>query len=148
MTLDELKATPQFAALQPQQQAYVVAFCSNGGNDLAAAREAYPKVKEASLRVIANRNRGHKGIKRLVDTFMGISPALDKLTKDELLVDMSRRMKNPQIDDKIYLGLVTLYGKWEGFEIKPTPPAAPSEAAVPSLEDTAAAELLKELGEE
>jgi hypothetical protein len=147
MTLAELQATPQFAALQPQQQRYVTAFCSNGGNALAAAKAAYPNTAEKNLRVVANRNQNHKGIRRLTDTFMGISPALDKPTKDELLVRMGRKIMDSGTDDKILLGLLQLYGKWEGYETEKAPAPDAPKAGLPEPDEAAAADILNELNE-
>ncbi len=143
MTLNDLKATPQFAALQPKQQAWVVAFCSNGGDAVAAARTSYSCQDDNSARVIANRNLKHTEMRRLTDAFLKIEPGSRKFTKDELLVRMSKKIAEEKVDDKVLLGLLTLYGKWEGFETEKAP--APSEPAVAEPDEAAARELLKEL---
>ena len=52
MTLDELKARPDFVMeLGEQQKAFVLAFCSNGADKLAAARTATMPLAELNARL-------------------------------------------------------------------------------------------------
>src|SRR5690348_8225128 len=69
MTLDDLKSRPEFVTLAPQQQAFLVAYCTNGADKLAAAKEAYTVKNDASAIAIANTNLRHAAIKALVNVF-------------------------------------------------------------------------------
>lgn len=134
MTLDDLKASPAFVTLNSdQQRQWVLAYCSNGADALEATRTAYPSTKdEAGLVAIANRNKRHPAIKRLISDFYGQTDETG--TRDEFLAILWKKVRDTT-DDKAKLGWATIYMKVKGYETKatPEPPKADEEESIDDL---------------
>src|SRR4051812_4581434 len=117
MTLEDLKTHPAFVTLESdQQREFVLAYCSNGADGVAAAEAAYAVNSRASAVAIANRNlRRNPAIKRLVSDFYGMVDETG--TKDQFLALVWKKVQGgPGIEDKNQLGWANIYMKLKGYE--------------------------------
>lgn len=113
MTLDELKARPEFVVLGPQQKDFVTVYCTNGAEKIAAAKVAYDTTSDESAEAIANRNLRHPAIKSLVKLWYEFSEHTG--TKNEALAIIWTQIQS-ETDAKLKLDYLKLYGEWKGFK--------------------------------
>jgi len=128
MTIEELQKVPEFVTLRTQNlKDFVVAFCTNGADKIAAARTAYPGTKtDEGLSVTADRTLRHPAVKRLIGDYFG---QVDETgSRDEFLGILWKKVRDGSgTDDKTQLGWATLYMKVKGYETKPTSSTEPPE---------------------
>lgn len=128
MTIEELKARPEFVTLgTDQQREFVVAYCTNGADKIKAAEVAYAVNDEKSALATANRNLRHPAIKRLITDYFGMTDETG--SKTEALAIIWKQIQKGG-DPEIMLDYLKLYGEWKGFKTeKPTdePPKTDSE---------------------
>jgi hypothetical protein len=130
VTLDELKKHPAFVTLENEQQKeWVLEYCSNGRDKIAATELAYVSNNRASANAQANRNLRHPAIKRLVNDFYGMTDETG--TKDEFLAILWKRFRDCN-DDKAKLGWASIYMKVKGYEAEKPEPA---DSPVDSVDD-------------
>ena len=127
MTVEELKARPEFVMLAPQQKAFVVAICENGRDKIAAAKAAYTAKDDRSAEATANRLVRHPKVHKLLKLFYdGIE---ETGSKDEALAILWKQIQN-ESDTKLKLDALKLYGAWKGFT-----PDKPEEPSADSTDD-------------
>ena len=124
MTLDDLKSRPEFVTLAPQQQAFLVAYCTNGADKLAAAKEAYTVKTDESGISIANRNLRLPTVKALVNVFYNRTEETG--SKTEALAIIWKQIQT-LTDPKLRLDYLKLFGDWKGFTPEKAAPEAPEE---------------------
>ena len=113
MTLEELKTRPEYVTLAPQQKAWIEAYCTNGADRVAAARTAYEVRDDNSAVAISNRNLRHPAIRALVNLFYDRTEETG--SKTEALAIIWKQIQAPNIDPKVRLDYLKLYGDWKGF---------------------------------
>ena len=138
MNVEELKARPEYVTLAPQQQAFVLAYCTNGADKIAAAHAAYTTKDDNSALAIANRNLRHTAIRGLVNAFYNRTEETGSKT-EALAIIWKKIQDGCGGDPKMLLDYLKLYGVWKGFE--PDKPAeieteTDYEAAVAALKET------------
>lgn len=130
MTLDDLKAHPAFVTLESDQlREFVLEYCSNGADGIAAAEKAYAVNSRASAVATANRNlRRHAAVKRLVSDFYGMVDETG--TREQFLAILWKKVQGgPGVDDKSQLGWANIYMKVKGYEAeKPDPADSPTDS--------------------
>ena len=130
MTLSELQKRPDFVTLSTaNQKDFVVAFCSNGADRLAAAHTAHKCKNDKIAASIANRHLRHPSIKKLVEDFY--DKPIDTGDKEQALAMIWKKLQGT-LADKDFVSLMNLYSKIKGFE--PPSQAAP-EPPAPEIED-------------
>lgn len=135
MTLTDLKSRPEFVMLTPKQKAFTTAYCSNGADKVAAARTAYPDLKdEDSATATANRCLRQPQIALLVKAFYNRTDETG--SKSEALAIIWKRI---QAQPEDLLDYLKLYGEWKGFN-KPAKPEGEGDttdysAAVAALKE-------------
>lgn len=134
MTIDDLKTHPVYVTLgSPQQQEWVVAYCSNGADKVKATETAYATNDEASTVAIANRNVRHPAIRQLINEYFGRVD--EKGNLDQALALLWRRINSPGMDDRILIQYLALYGRWNGFETEKRSASADADSPVDSVDD-------------
>lgn len=145
MTPEQLQTLPEFVTLgSPQLKAFLVAYCTNGADKIAAARSAYEPKDEKSAITYANRALRHPAVRDLANRFYGRTDELG--SRDRALAILWRRINAPGVEDKLLLDYLKLWGLWNGLEMAKAP--APAQPAVPAADEAAAADILNELNEE
>lgn len=119
MTIDELKKRPEYFNLTPQQKEFVVAYCTNGGDKVAASEAAYAVNTELSARTNADRCLRHRFIRTLINDYFGLVD--DTGDKNQALAIVWKQI-NSAMDPKVLIDYLKLYGEWKGFkDDKPKP---------------------------
>lgn len=127
MTIEELKARPEFAVeLNDSQRAFVLAICSNGRNKIEAAQASYTCKDELSAQAIANRNLRHPVMSRLIKDFYG---RVDETgSKQEVMAIVWKKIQTGSLDPKELLQYMNFLAKLKGWEAtKATDEDAPEE---------------------
>lgn len=129
MTVEELKARPDFVTLRTDQMRdFVVAYCTNGADATAAAESAYAVNSKESAVATANRNLSHPAIKRLVDDFYERTDEV--LSRRELAAIASAQIRAAK-DEKVRLDWAKVLINLQGWSDRPVP--EPEEQ--PSVDD-------------
>jgi hypothetical protein len=132
MTLADLKLHPAYIALESdQQRQWVLEYCSNGRDKIAATESAYATNTRASAVSTANRNLRIPGIKRVISDYFGMVDETG--TRDAFLhLLWEKTQGGGRMDDKTQLGWATLYMKVKGYEAEKPEPA---DSPVDSVDD-------------
>lgn len=126
MTLDDLKARPDFiVGLGEQQKAFVIAFCNNGADKLAAARGAYACNTDQSATTTANRALAHPTIKKLIADYFNVTE--ESGSKEALAALLWKRLNDGNTDQKCWLPIANLYAEVKGFKTERTPAPTPGD---------------------
>ena len=129
MTVEELKVRPDFVTLRTDQMRdFVLAYCTNGADAIAAAESAYAVNSKESAVATANRNLSHPAIKRLVDDFY--ERADEVLSRRELAAIASAQIRAAK-DEKVRLDWAKVLINLQGWSDRP----APEPEEQPSVDD-------------
>ena len=124
MTIQELRAEPEYVSLSTKQQkAWVDAYCTNGADGMKATETAYNVTTENSARAITNRMVGDPRIKRLINRYFGLDEP-DTGTFEEFLALLWSKAK---VRGEEQMTALALYAKVRGWDKKPDAPAHPPE---------------------
>lgn len=115
MTVEELKTSPEYVTLTTQQQAFTLAFCTNGADKTGAAKTAYNAKDDQSALATANRNLRHPAIKGLVNRFYNRTDETGSKT-EALAIIWKKIQDGCGGDPKMLLDYMKLYGEWKGFK--------------------------------
>lgn len=136
MTVEELKARPEYVTLGPQQQQFVVAYCTNGADKLAAAKAAYTAQNDDSALAIANRNLRHTAIRGLVNAFYNRTEETG--SKVEAMAILWKQAQDLNGDPKLRLEYLKFLAELKGWTktAEPDNPETDYAAAVAALKET------------
>jgi hypothetical protein len=127
VTVEELKARPEFVTLgTDQQREFVVAYCTNGADRIKAAESAYAVNDDKSALATANRNLRHPAIKRLITAYYGMTDETG--SKTEALAIIWKQIQECR-DPEVMLDYLKLYGEWKGFKAE-KPAEEPAEETI------------------
>lgn len=129
MTLTQLKEDSKFLRLTEAQKNFVLKFCETE-DKVVAAHAAWRCKSDASAIAMANKALRQKEINVLVSEFVEIVE--DKVSKDEMLAVLGRRFRASS-DDELILKFAERISKLEGWDVKPSAPANPTDPQAPSV---------------
>lgn len=125
MTLEELKVDPRFITLAPSRREFVLAYCTNGADKVAAAKASSDVTTEESAISKANTVLRDPQIRALVNVFYDRTEDIGSL-KEALAIIWEEARKNGP--DKFKW--MSLYCSLRNFK-----GALPSEQSEPDLYD-------------
>ena len=120
MTLDDLKADPRYVTLPPSRREFVLAYCSNGADKVAAAKASSEVTTEESAISKANTVMRDPAVRALVNAFYNRTEDVGSKTEALAIV-----WKQIQTGGEDLLDYLKLYGEWMGFKSEKGPDEPP-----------------------
>lgn len=130
MTIDDIKARPEYVSLGSEQmKKWVIEGLTNGLDWFKATETVYNATTERSVQATVNRNLADPRIKSLLKAYIGQGDVTG--SKTETLAIVWKQIQSTT-DPAILLDYLKLYGEWMGF--KSSKPVEPPSTADPNDE--------------
>lgn len=114
VSLEDVKGHPLFVQLTPRQQAFVTHYCETQDKVAAIRAAGYQCKSDQTADMMARKNLKHAVIKQLVAIGLGYEPTGGILSKKEVLLLMSDRLReNPNAT--VFSRLIWLFSQLRGW---------------------------------